>query len=213
MFQNQHTDNDKLWMSEATRAELRLLDIGFVVSDSYYYGPDKDFTQEQWAELREPIPDPGIDKVHGYISFSSVEDDVGPVVEYYENVGRLAGKHRKPLGPRSPYTWIRPFISFGEKSCITCPWYDTKEEAESFLSSFALQAEGEIVGDTDQGWELVACVKGGIAYFHEWDPDYEQGHVSICCDYPPVYEAAKCAQIRLNKVIAQLHEKLGVNYW
>jgi len=43
------------WISRATPIEAVRVDVGFLIAETFYHGPENGFTQEQWQQLREAL--------------------------------------------------------------------------------------------------------------------------------------------------------------
>lgn len=200
------------WTKTAKPVDHASLDVGFVISDSFYYGADNDFTLEEWESSRTKITQPKLSKFGDFVLSSDV-GDVGELLNYYRDVLILAKEHKKRIENRSSYFWIRPLIYERDEFAITFPWYDTYEETKRFLESVEEKEEGQVFWDRDQCWELTAHARDGRLYLREWDPDYEEEHVSVSVDFASLRSQIKPTKNRTESILTQLRAALGRDYW
>ena len=207
------TSMDNLeWTKTAKHVDNASLDVGFVISDSFYYGADNDFTPEEWESSRTRITQPELPKFGDFVLGEDV-GDAGELLKYYRDVLILAKEHNKQIENRSSYFWIRPLIYKRDEFAITFPWYDTYEEIRRFLESAEEHKEGQVFWDRDQCWELTAHARNGRLYIREWDPDYEEEHVSVSLDFASLRSQIEPTRNRIDNILTQLRAALGKDYW
>jgi hypothetical protein len=201
------------WTRRAEPAVSVNADIGFLIRESYYYGPENSFTQEQWNQLREPLYQPKVAQFHGYVLSAELAESASELVTYYLDVVRLCARHQKDIARQKTYFWIRPLIFAGEEFAITFPWYDTWAESAPVLDALATLDDGPLYDDVDQGWEFQAFAESGILFLRQADPDSNKEHVVIATDHLALADRVQRIGPRVARVLTELTAALGRDFW
>ena len=159
------------WFRRANDGDQLRIDAGFNVADSYYFGPDNDFTQDEWEQKRVPLPKVSFPLVKN--TWACTEDVARfphELVANYRRVLELNNEHQKEFS--DTYFWLRPVITDGTSLAIGFPWYDTYGRLRSLTDTLlAEQHDGLIYDDLDQCWEIEIHQADDAFYFREHDPD------------------------------------------
>lgn len=186
------------------------LDVGFILQDSFYYGPQNGFSQEQWESLRAPLYRPAIKLFADHYCLSSrLGDQPSELEKYYSSALQLAHQHARPLKPGDSPFWLRPLIFAEDRFCFNFPWYDTVEETRRCLN-------GLLTGhfdDQDQGWRFEAQTRGQRVYLRQSDPDHEREIEVACVAAEVLMRQVPDCLARLEAQIRFLCQRLGRNYW
>ncbi len=198
------------WFERAHHYPEVSLDVGFILHDSFYYGPENDFSQQQWQSLRAPLYRPAIELYRDFYGLSSrLGDQPAELAKYYESIQQLARQHGRTLQPADSLFWARPLIFVPGRFCFTFPWYDTVEESRSCLN-------GLLTGhfdDQDQGWRFEAQIRDQRLYMRQSDPDREQDLEIVCVPAEVLQSQIPDCLARLEAQIRFLSQRLGRNYW
>jgi len=135
------------------------------------------------------------------------------LVRYYQDVLRLVTRHRKEIGQKSQYFWMRPLIFARGKFAITFPWYDTWEEAVPLLNALAGSGEGLLFHDLEQGWEFHAVAEGNRLFLRQGDPDSGEEHFVIATDRTQLGGQIPAVRERASRLFGELSVALGRDYW
>jgi hypothetical protein len=201
------------WISRAKPIETVVVDVGFLISESFYFGPESDFTQEQWEQLREPLYRPKVERYGDYLLSSELRESAAELVRYYQDVLRFVANHRKETAQQSHYFWMRPLIFARGTFAITFPWYDTWQEATPVLDALAGPGEGLLFHDLDQGWEFHAFVEGDRLFLRQGDFDGGEEHFAIGVDRAQLVGQVPAVRERVGRLVQELSAALGRDYW
>lgn len=201
------------WVSRAKPVEAVSLDVGFLIAESFYYGPDNGFLQEEWQQLREPLYQPSINRYGDYLLSAELGESTDELVRYYQDVTRLVARHGKRLGQQSHYFWMRPLIFARGGFAITFPWYDTWGEAVPVLDALAGPGEGLLFHDLEQGWEFHAFAEGDRLLLRQGDLDSGEEHLVIATDRQRLGGQVPTVRERVARLLQQLVAALGRDYW
>jgi hypothetical protein len=201
------------WISRVMPVEVVIVDVGFLISESFYYGPENGFTQEQWQQLREPLYRPKVERYGDYLLSSELSDSAAELVRYYQDVLRLVARHRKEIGQQSQYFWTRPLIFARGGFAITFPWHDTWGEATPVLDALAGPGEGLLFHDLEQGWEFHAFAEGDRLFLRQGNFDSGEEHFAIATDRAKLGGQVPAVRDRVGRLVQELSAALGRDYW
>lgn len=201
------------WISRAKPVESVSLDVGFLISDDFYHGPENEFTQEQWQRLREPLYRPKAERYGDYLLSSELNESSAELARYYQDVLRLIVHHRKDIELQSQYFWMRPLIFARGEFAVTFPWYDTWEEATAVLDALAGPGEGLLFHDLEQGWEFHAFAECGRLFLRQGDFDSGEEHFAVATDRAHLGGQVPVVRKRVNRLVEELSASLGRDYW
>ena len=217
------------WSTRATPVADVRIDIAFIISEAFYFGPENNFTPEQWMQFREPLYAPQLPR-HGTYLLSSEITGAKPVAElvrYYQSVlARMAHHHKDPsLQPY--YFWLRPLIYVVEPgvrpdpgmdempASIGFPWYDTWDESTRLLDALAAPGDknGMLFDNVEQGWDFQAFAQAGQLFLRAGDSDSGEEHLVLVTDRTAFARQIPPLQDCVTRLLLDLSKILGQNYW
>jgi hypothetical protein len=205
---------DSAWCEEPV-----FIDIGFLLEPAFYFGPENNFTAQQWEELRDPLEQPRIRKrKHGaHHAWNCVlsADVVGHEEElrrHFQDVVAKAKHHGKSL-KNSTCFWNDLFIYAPERFTIDFPWHDQLRDIKPLVQTLAQATEGLVLSDRDQGWEVDIELHEGVLYVQQQDPDSEIIHHNVKFEYQPFRNQAVELLPRVERIVAFVADRLGENHW
>lgn len=201
------------WVARANPVHAPLVEVGFVLSDSFYFGPENHFTDKQWQTLREPLYQPPVARHGNYVLTAAVSKSAEELVKYYTDVLRLLKKHSKPWERHQYYFWLRPLILATKEFEVRFPWHDTWEETERLLAALEASGDGEIFSDMDQGWEVSIVARGERLFIRQGDLDTGEEQVCVSCDRVALGQQVPTLRRRCLGILTRLREALGVDCW
>ena len=199
------------WLPEAIPVEDSVVDIGFLVQESFYYGPENGFSPQQWQELREAVYQPSIKKSGNFILSADVLGKESELAAHYKDVAAKALAHRRSL-KNSSHFWNRPVVYSTDKFVLSFPWHDKFCEGKRLLGALA-NGTGEVLWDRDQGWELEVHRVGDSLYAREGDPDDHVIYYTVKLPYEPIKTQIEALLPRVESLIAFLAREVGQDYW
>jgi hypothetical protein len=202
------------WLGRARRVENPVLEVGFIVWDDLYYGPENGFSAEEWNALREPLYRPALELLPRHVSYvltSVLEPSVDELVRHYQDVLRLAEKHGRE--PSRSHFWLQPFIFSPGGLDIPFEWHDTADDAERVFSSLQAPDEGLLFHDLDEGWEVEVFASGDRLFIRHSDFTTETELACVWCDRAALVSQVEPLRTRLNAILAKLRAALGADYW
>lgn len=214
------------WTRRATRIEDVTVEIGFLVSPDFYFGPENRFTEEQWESMREPlyapaadiyVPPPGRGCAR-YLLTQTLENSTGELIAYYADVLRLAEKHRKKLIRQRHYFEICPIL-YSRNGEFELRWFyhNSWEEAALTLQGLEQRGDGLLDDSIEQGWELEVVGEGDRLFVRVTNPDAEPGEAEesecVRCDRPSLIRQIGPLRERTRRIRAALNAAFSVDYW
>ena len=200
------------WLPEAIAVDDAVADIGFLIQESFYFGPENGFSPQQWQELREPVYQPSLKKAGNFVLSADVIGKETELAAHYKDVAAKALAHRRSLKGSSHF-WNRPVVYSPNKFVLSFPWHDKFREGKRLLNSLASDATGEMFWDRDQGWALEMHRIGDSLYAQECDPDEEVIHYTVKFPHESLKEQIKVLLPRIETLIAFLASEVGQDYW
>lgn len=189
-----------------------LFDIGFLLPPDFYYGPANGFTPEQWGKLRAPLQLPAIPLVAGHLAATrDVEGRVEELAGHYGRVVALMQEHGKTVTESQQYFWMRPFCWSGTGFALTFGWYDTLQEARTWIRAVAGLADGAQHSDMDQGWEMIATGEEEHIVIEQRDGRQTQALVRF--PRAGLVSTLEAALARAESQVAELARRLGQDFW
>ena len=202
------------WIEETLPVEFISVDVGFLLTDGFYYGDQNDSTALLSGKWHTPLYKPRMTTWGSFVLIRSSDWSTEELVRYYKSVLTNIQKYRMDLSKCKQYFWMRPFLLY-EHGVVSFPWYDTYSETNHLLTSIEEATVGEVFWDRDQGWELNMIAQEGRLYIREWDPDDSGSIPSVNMDCPLGTLQSQCTEIKLRvkRVLNDLETALGSNYW
>ena len=201
------------WISRVKPVETVSVDVGFLIAETFYYGPENGFTQEQRQQLREPLYQPKVERCGDFVLSAELGESAAELFQYYRDVLRLVSQHRKESRQQSHYFWIRPLIFARGQFAMTFPWYDTWGETVRLLDALAAPRDGWVFSDIDQGWEFQAFAEGGHLFLRQSDPDSGEEHFVIATNQEQLVAPVPAVRERVGLLLQELSGALGRDYW
>lgn len=214
------------WTRRATGIEDVTVEIGFLVSPDFYFGPENRFTKEQWESMREPLYTPAADiyvppperGCARYLLTKSLEHSADELIRYYSDVLRLTEKHRKKLVHQRHYFELHPIL-YSPRGEFELRWfYDNSwETAAMTLRNLERRTDGLLDDSIDQGWELKVVGEGDRLYIRVTNPDAEPGEAEeidcVWCDRASIVEQIEPVRERTKRIRGALIAAFPVDYW
>ncbi len=203
------------WMADSPACTTLEITAGFRIFDSLYVGPVNAFSPEQWRTLRVPLPIEGLPLFEGNLLLASSDVSVEQLTAYYRRLLDLAVHHARPLTAASLELSIKPWIvAEGAPTCCF-PWTDRHADTQRVFSILAASdADGVLLDDLDQHWEVHIARKADEIWFGE--RDWESASTNARTARAPVErvraQAASAAR-RLDELVGQLEHALGGPVW
>ena len=201
------------WVARAKRVEAATVDVGFLVSDSFYFGPDYDISSELWRTLREPLYRPAVELCRSCALTRALVDSPGEMITYYRDVLRLCDKHGKQWSHQPSYFWLRPLLYSPGQFDISFPWYDTWDETRPVLDVLERGGEGEIFSDLEQGWEVTMFAADGRLFIRQGDFDSGEELKCVSCDHAALAGQVGPVRSRCERLLNEMRAALGFDYW
>ena len=199
------------WKEFAELQEDVRIDIGFMVQETFYYGPENGFSPEQYENMRVSLYLPEIKKSGNFVLYTDILGKESELKRHYLDVADKCKKYKKDVN-KSTHFWNRPVI-YNTYFVISFPWHDKFREGKNVLENIATTTDGEVYWDRDQGWELEIIGEGGLLFAREWDPDYEEIHCQVKFDRAGIRQQAFELIPKVSSFIRELTSALGKDYW
>lgn len=201
------------WISRAKAVDALTVEIGFLIAESFYYGPENGFSPEQWRQLRAPLHQPSVERYGDFLLSAALTPSAAELVKYYKDVLRLVAQHRKEIKQQLYYFWMRPLIFAVGEFTLTFPWYDTWGEAVPLLDALVSPRDGLVFQDMDQGWEFEAFADGDLLFLRQSDCDSGEEHFVIAADRAQIAGQVPAVRQRVERLLRELSAALGRDYW
>ena len=199
------------WKQSAILQNDVKVDIGFMASESFYFGPDNGFTPEQYEELRAPLYQPKLKRSGQFILSSEIIGNEEELIKHYQDIAMKYKEYGKDIS-KSTHFWNRPVI-YNSEFVISFPWHDKFGEGRNVLDNLTSTEDGNVYWDADQGWELEITAEEDFMYAREWDPDNEELHCQVKFDRVQVRQQATALIPNISVLIKKLSEAVGHDYW
>lgn len=206
-------ENSKDWIACAPMVDVQM-EVVFIISQSFYFGPDNDISEDGKRQFSAPIYQPAL-SLYPNSRVLSTEALRKPdeLDKYYRDVIALAHKHRKPAHPADPHFWLRPLVREGDAEVATFGWTDTFNEVFGFLSKVRAASEGQLYWGVDQGWHIEVIGRGTDVFIREGDPDHAKTFRCVGTSRNLLCQQSAAAEDRSRKIRSILIDAIGVNYW
>lgn len=201
------------WISRAQPAETARIDVGFLISDTFYFGPENNFTEEEWLTLRAPLYKPRVERYGDFVLSAALSESPAELVRYYQDVVRLVSLHGRKIDQAVQYFWMRPLIYSRGEFAIEFPWYDTWEEAIPLLNSLAATGDGMVFEDLDQGWEVHVFADRDRLFVRQGDFDSGEEHFVVAASRMQFVRQVQEVRQRVGSLLQDLTAELGRDYW
>lgn len=200
------------WKAESVAVEGVLVDVGFLVQEAFYYGPENGFTPRQRQELQDKLYKPDLRKSGSFVLSADILGKERELSAHYKDVVAKAKDRGKSLH-NSSHFWNRPVIYSPNLFYLSFPWHDRFREGRRLLQALLKGAEGEVFSDIDQGWQLDIELFDGVMYAREGDPDERTFHCNVKFEYSPIRAQVEELLRRVERLIAHLTSELGEDNW
>lgn len=199
------------WQQHSTMQEGVKLDIGFSLSETFYYGPPNNHTPEQYQSMRVPLYQPKIRKTkHLYLS-SDILGNEEELERHYQDVLDKFEEYGKEIKWCSHF-WTKPVI-YNATFFVPLLWHDTFTEASNFLDNLTTENEGLIYSDMDQGWAIEIIGQENLLYVYICDPDTDTLHCNIKCTWSDLRAQAAERIPQVSILVQRLSNTFGRDYW
>ena len=200
------------WKEDVEYIEDIQIDVGFTVADSFYHGPDNDFTESQYQEMRVPLYQPSFERFRNFALSRHIKGKESELLTHYRDVVEKHAQYKKDIN-LSTYFWNRPFIFKGENVHLSFPWYDNFRAGKFVLDRLASISSGEVFSGLDQGWELEIFADNDLLYARQRDFDTGKIYSQIVFDRAPICDSAARLVPIVSELIEFLSAGLDKDYW
>jgi hypothetical protein len=198
------------WLESSKLIEELVVEVGFRISDSFYYG-SRNASKQQWEELSEPLYQPQLHSEKGLILTDVLESDIDELVKYYVDVFRLSEKYQCPMS--KSYFWMSPVIYSDQDVEIHFPWHDTWKETKDFLEAVSASKDGYLFIDADQDWDLDIYGISNQLFVREGALRDAGKPLEIVCDRQCFVDQVGILYKRSEQIVHKLCSALGGDYW
>lgn len=189
------------------------VDVGFLISDDFYYGDENEWTDEEWKTQRQLLEKPTQELYGRYALSEAFEGKEEQLISYYASVLQAIKDHNKSRKAGDSCFWLRPIVYQQEVNEISFPWYDTFVEALSFLEALTKNEDGWIFDDMDQGWQVAVYAEGDKFHFIQRNWEVDEPVWLASGNRAALSSMAKQCIVRVKKQIELLTAALGADYW
>lgn len=200
------------WKEQAVLKEGVSIDIGFMVRDSFYYGPDNGFTPEEYREMRELLFVPDLKRSGNFVLITEIKGQELELLKHYQNVIENYRKYDKDI-TKSSHFWNRPILYKENDFYIGFPWHDRFREGKVVLENLTATENGDVYWDLHQGWKLEIYGSDNFLYVRESDPDSEALSCQVKFDWNSIREQSNNLLLSVTKLIDFLSKEIGYDYW
>jgi hypothetical protein len=189
------------------------LDVAYILSPSFYYGPARMDQLSDFHDKAVNLPMPTLVHNHRVLGLA-VEGHEEQLVDYYQEVFRLMQHYGKQLPSCESYFWLRPMLLSEGEPCFTFPWCDTYPETATVLR--ALQdpvPDGILLHDIEQGWEGVIYAQGNRIYLAQGDGEQGEPYEFGYTDRTRLADLAATTLIRVQQQVSLFIRATGQNPW
>jgi len=201
------------YLSQTTFIPGLTVDVGFIISNDFYYGDENEWTEEEWKTQRQLLDKPALPLYGNYALSEAFEENETQLVQYYASVLKAIKEHDKIRKAGDSCFWLRPVVYQKEVDAISFPWYDTFVEALSFLKALESNEEGWIFDDLDQGWQVAVYAEGDKFHFIQRNWEVDEPVWLASGNRTELAAMAKKCIIRVKKQIELLTAQLGADFW
>ncbi len=209
-----HSPMNTSWLKDCELLDFINVDISFCINEDFYYGPHDVISI---AERKETTPLPSVTnkaaETHNFRSLKA-EQYAEQLLEYYEEVQRLAKNYGRQDWEINQYFWLKLTFSRGDKGLsMNFPCYDTLDEMAPILEKIGGGKDGVILQDEDMDWFADIYAQDGFIYAREGDP--EENEISFMQKIPRERFGIDCLEAleRTRSLIEYLSGHLKKDYW
>lgn len=202
------------WIKDCELLDFVNVDICFCINKDFYYGPNDAVSM---AERKQTSPLPSLtNKGAETMNLRSIKAEyyAERLLEYYEEVLRLAKNYGKQEWEISHYFWLKLTIERGDKGLyMEFPFYDTLGEISPLLEKIGSREEGALWEDEDEHWFVDIFAQDGFVYAREGD--LEEDILTFLHKIPRKRFAVDCQEAlgRTRDLIAYFSGHLKKDYW
>lgn len=203
------------WFSEAKVLSALDAEICFPLSETFYYGPDRTSSDEDFKTYSLPLALPKIERtVASMVRSGEASGHEKQLAAYYGEVIRLAREYKRSFNSIRHYFWVRFWLwNTAESVDISFPWYDSLSEINRVIDAIVSVEDGDIDHDLEQGWQMDIQAHDGLVYFRQRDPDYDETHVVAAVPRSELLPKLIAVKERTGRIVASLTEALGEDVW
>lgn len=202
------------WLNDCELLDFINVDISFCINEDFYYGPSDAISI---AERKQTTPLPSVTNKSAEtfnLRSEKAERYAEKLLEYYEEVLRLAKNYGKKDWEISHYFWLKLTFWRPDKGIfMEFPWYDTLGEIAPILERIGSREDGVLLQDEDEHWVADIVAKEGFVYAREGD--LEDDAITFQHKIPQDAFARDCleALARTRHLIDYLSHHLKKDYW
>lgn len=204
------------WLSHTLDIPSLQADLGFLLRDRFYYGPDRPSDPADLQRLTVPLSAPHIAlRNASHVAVAEALGHERELADYYRQIVRLAREHGRPFNSIRHCFWLRLWLwNEPQQVCVSFPWYDSYSEIDRVLKALVDVDDGPVDHDCDQGWDLQIHARDGAVHFLQTDPDDDSvPTLAIRVPREPLIRQIQALRDNARSVIAQLSDDLGADVW
>lgn len=202
------------WLKECEPLDFVNVDISFCINEDFYYGPNDVISM---AERKQTTPLPSVtSKSAETFNLRSQKAEIfaEKLLEYYEEVLRLAKNYGKKDWEISHYFWLKLAFTRGDKGIyMNFPYYDTLDEMAPLLEKIGGKETGILLQDEHEDWFADIAAQDGYIFAREGD--LEEDIVTFSHKIQRKRLGIDCLEAldRTRALIAYLTQHIGKDYW
>ena len=125
------------WLSETRTVPSLRAEVCFQLQETFYYGPDRFSDISDRERLADKLTPPKIQlAVPSLVRTSEALGHERELAAYYEQIVRMARRHKRPFNSIRQYFWLRLWLWNTEHEAhISFPWYDSFSEIDRYLAT------------------------------------------------------------------------------
>ncbi|GMV80567.1 MAG: hypothetical protein AMXMBFR7_17510 [Planctomycetota bacterium] len=215
------------WIARCIPAHEAVLDLGVLVWDSWYVGPENDFSKEKWKELRTPLYRPQV--AHRdirkqcksldswmpdiqYISIATATpSDLEEVRRYCSDLLRIMAAHGQQIRTSNTQFHLRLAVFVSDDLSIDWPWDWTWNEIQNVLNALAspMPIIGIVYNELEQGWRVEIFASQTNLFMRESDYDTGEERRLIACNRESIVQQASRLKAGIPAKLVLLEEGLN----
>lgn len=210
------------WAARARPIEGATLEVGFLVHEDFYHGPESRSTVEDGERLREPVRPPALEiyapppgrGAARYVLTRDAEGAPEELARHYADLLRLGAKHGKRVGPY--HFALHPILFSPDGFEVRFHHGYTWNDALLILGQMADPRDGLLYDVREDGAETDVVGEGDRLYVRTTGWDGADGNEEQECAFLP--RGAVAGQIaslreRTQLILATLRRELGDDHW
>lgn len=189
------------------------LDIGYYISECFYFGPAHFIPNELWLKKRAAVYRPQVDIYAGFALSGELMGKEEEIEKYYSNIRELSSQYEKELKKGDPYFWLNPVIYEKQHDIIGFQWHDDFQQATEVLQLLESNQNGLIFHHRLADWELMIFADATRYYFIYRNPLEDRDIWLVNTDRDKMQKQAHDTMERVRQQINRFSHSVGVDFW